>query len=252
MPSQNRCVLFSYAHPDDESFLAAGTICKCRADGAQVVLFTATRGGAGRTGDPPVCSPAELVSVREQELREASRILGIDYLHVHDFPDRDLASTPTDAIREALVRIIRRHRPQVVVTFDPNGANRHPDHVAISRFTTDAIAAAADPRWFPQSGPAHQISRLVWTSVPRPWEAVRQEHLPDLPGVDFMIDTRAWWQEKALALRAHRSQHLATEKHYLKQQDQDQLMAMEVFRQGWGPPLKQRPLDDLFAGLHIG
>jgi N-acetylglucosamine malate deacetylase 2 len=239
--TDSRCILFSYAHPDDESFLAAGTICRYRAEGVQVILFTATRGEAGKAGDPPICTPKELPHVRERELHAAAEILGINVLYLHDFPDRELSGVPTDPIREILVEIIRRHRPQVVVTFDLHGANRHPDHVAISRFTSDAIAAAADPRWFPQLGPAHQPGRLAWNSVPRPWEAARHRGLRDQPGVDFVIDTRQWWQQKALALRAHRSQHLGTEKYFLKQEDQELLMGVEVYRQGWGPPLVHAP-----------
>jgi LmbE family N-acetylglucosaminyl deacetylase len=218
----------------------------------EVILFTATRGGAGKAGDPPVCTAKELPQVRERELRAAAEILGIDSLYLHDFPDRDLSGVPVEQIREVLVGILRRHRPQVVVTFDPHGSNRHPDHVAISRFTSDAIAAAADPRWFPQLGPAHQPARLAWNSVPRPWEAARHQQLRDQPGVDFIIDTRRWWQLKARALRAHRSQHLGTEKYFLRQEDQELLMGMEVYRQGWGPPLASSPTDDLFAGLNTG
>src|SRR5687767_744689 len=145
-------LLFIYAHPDDESFGVAG-IAKMHAErGTDVAIVTATRGDAGRAGEPPICSRAELPARREAELREAARILGINHVTVLDYLDKHLADAPVDKIRRELVRAIRSHRPHVVVTFDPDGANRHPDHVAMSRFASDAVGAAADPRWYPDAG----------------------------------------------------------------------------------------------------
>ena len=114
--------------------------------GSGVVLETATRGERGKRGQPPVCTEDELPACREKELREAAAIIGFHELHLLDYRDRELAGAPVDEMRRTLVPLIRRLRPAVVITFDPNGFNAHPDHVAISRFTSDAIAAAADPR----------------------------------------------------------------------------------------------------------
>src|SRR5262245_7796231 len=140
-------ILFSMAHPDDESFAAAGTIMKYGEAGVASVLVTATRGDKGKVGNPPVCSPEELPALRERELRDAAAIIGVHELHILDYKDRELANAPLDEIRRSLVTLVRRVRPLVVATFDPNGFNAHPDHVAIGRFTADAVAAAADPRW---------------------------------------------------------------------------------------------------------
>ncbi len=151
-------------------------------------------------------------------------------------------------MRERLVSIMRRERPAVVVTFDPSGTNFHADHVAISRFTSDAIAAAADPRWVPEAGAAHRVDRLVW--VPRrPWEVLRSGRPADHPGIDFMIDVRAWLEKKSAALRAHRSQHLSTERIFFSHDDQALTLGHELFRQAWGPPLTTRPASDLWEGL---
>ena len=95
--------------------------------------MTATRGDAGRAGEPAICSRDELPARREAELREAATILGIGDVTVLDYLDKHLAEAPSDKIRRELVEAIRRHRPQIVVTFDPDGANLHPDHVAISQ-----------------------------------------------------------------------------------------------------------------------
>src|SRR6266850_8598944 len=115
------CILVSFAHPDDESFSAAGTAMKYGAAGVRTVLVTATRGERGKAGDPPVCAPEQLAACREQELREAGRIVGFDELHLLDYRDRELADAHPDAIRRSLVSLIRRARPSVVASFDPNG-----------------------------------------------------------------------------------------------------------------------------------
>jgi hypothetical protein len=69
------------------------------------------------------------------------------------------------------------------------------------------------------------------------------------PGVDFVINIEAWHQRKADALRAHRSQHLAIDRIFFNPPDAELLLRVEIFRQGWGPRLPSRPLQDLFAGL---
>jgi LmbE family N-acetylglucosaminyl deacetylase len=243
-----RVILCSFAHPDDESFLVAGVACRYAAT-AQMVLVTATLGDAGKVGDPPLCTREQLPAVREAELHAAVGILGIHHLHLLGYRDRGLADTPPDAICERLVRLIRRYRPQIVITFDPNGANRHEDHVAISRFTSDAVAASSDARWFPDAGDACRVQRLLWTPPVPIWEAGRMTDLARQPGIDFLIDVRPWLQRKRDALRAHRTQHLSIDRVFFNRQDVDQLLSVEVFRQGYGPELGKTPAVDLFEGL---
>jgi LmbE family N-acetylglucosaminyl deacetylase len=244
-------MLFSLAHPDDESFLVAGVSCKYGEQGVHLSLITATLGQAGKVGDPPVCTQEELPKVRKAELASATDLLGIANLHLLGHPDKELASVAPEAIRRQLVEIIRLHRPQIVITFDPNGANLHPDHIAISRFTSDAVSAAADPRWFPESGKAHQVTRLLWPTPMLFWEALRAGKLNDQAGIDFVIDIRSWSQRKAEALRAHRSQHLSIDRIFFNSPDLELLLSAEVFRQAWGPRLLRRPADDLFAGIEL-
>ena len=238
------CLLFVFAHPDDESFSGVGTAMTCAAQGARTAIVTATRGERGKCGDPPICSEAELPAVRELELREAARISGIDEVHVLDYRDRELPEAPPEAIRRTLVGHIRRLRPSVVLTFDPNGFNVHPDHLAISRFASDAIAAAADPRWSPDAGEPHRVPRLLWTPLVPPWEAARIERLDEQPAVDIMLDITPWRDRKAAALRAHRTQHLSIDRYFFSQPDVDRILSLEIWRQAWGPPL-QRPARSL-------
>jgi LmbE family N-acetylglucosaminyl deacetylase len=238
-----------FAHPDDESFSGAGTAMKYGAAGARTVLVTATRGERGKAGDPPICAPKELAACREKELREAAAIIGFDELHLLDYRDRELSDAPPEEIRKTLVLVIRRVRPVVVITFDSNGFNVHPDHVAISRFTSDAIAAAADPRWLPETGSPHIVGRLLWTPTFPPWDAARFERIDTHASADFVIDVSDWRERRIAALRAHRTQHLSIDKYFFDQPDPDRVLAVETWRQAWGPPLTRRPANDIFQGL---
>src|SRR5262249_50677577 len=154
-------ILLVFAHPDDESFVAAGLSRRYADAGAEIALVTATRGEAGSRGDPPLCTVEELPAVGESELRAAARILGIADGPIIGYRDQHLAEVPADAIRAQLVGVLRHHRPHVVVTYDPQGGHGHGDHIAISRFTTDAIGAAGDPRWYRGNGVPHRVQRLL-------------------------------------------------------------------------------------------
>jgi LmbE family N-acetylglucosaminyl deacetylase len=242
-------ILFSFAHPDDESFSGAGTAMKYAAAGARIVLVTATLGERGKAGDPPVCAPDDLAACREKELREAAAIIGVDELHLLGYRDRELADAPPEAVRRSLVSIIRRVRPAVVITFDANGFNVHPDHVAISRFTSDSVSAAADPRWHPETGGPHHVVRMLWTPPFPPWQAATFDSLDNQPGADFVIDVSPWRERRAAALRAHRTQHLSVDRHFFSQPDPARILSMEIWRHGWGPPLRQRPARDILEGL---
>ena len=241
--------LFIFAHPDDESFSSAGTALEYKSAGIRTALVTATRGERGKVGDPPVCTPDERPACRERELREAADVIGFDELHLLGYRDRELADAPPTDVRRTLVSLIRRIRPVIVHTFDPNGFNVHPDHVAISRFTSDAIAVATDPRWYPEEGDAHVVSRLVWIPPIGPWETPRGDRLPAQYGADFVIDITPWRDQKIAALRAHRTQHLSVEKYFFNQPDPDWVLSTELWRQAWGPRLLRRPSSDLLDGL---
>ena len=240
----SRTLLFVFAHPDDESHWGSGLALKCHEEGARTILVTATRGERGTTGG--LCAPEDLARVREDELREAARILKFDELQLLAYVDKALPAAPPDQIRRELVDVIRRERPAIVVTFDPNGITLHIDHLAISRFVTDAIAAAADPRWFPELGDPHQVARLLWTPAVMPWD---EGEFPPRPSVDFLIDTTTWWRERAAALAAHRTQRATLDTLYLKHPDCDRMPSVDVMRQAWGPPLPHRPAADIFTGL---
>lgn len=234
-----KTALFIYAHPDDETFGAAGTICQLRDEGWRVVLVCATRGDKGKCGDPPICTPEELPSRREAELRDAACILGISEIHLLGYRDKELGSAPPDEIRSTLVGIIRAERPRVVFTFDPNGFNVHPDHVAISRFAGDAIAAAADERWYPERGEPHVVHELLWNTLLEPWQEA-SENAGDLPGVDMVIYVDEWAARKEAALRAHKTQHKSVEHHFFSKPNLHQILSVETWRYAWPRPAGSR------------
>ena len=239
--------LFCFAHPDDESFSGAGTAMRYAAAGARIVLVTATLGERGKCGDPPICRPEEIEATRERELREAASIIGFDELHLLGYRDQELAQAPPDDVRRSLVSIIRRVKPAVVLTFDPNGFNAHADHVAISRFTSEAIAAAADGRWHAGAGEPHVVTRLLWTAPIAPWDAARHPRIDEHPGVDFVIDVSGWRDQRIAALRAHRTQHQSIERYFFGRPDLERILSIELWRQGFGPELVERPAREILV-----
>ena len=223
---------------------------KYAAAGARIVLATATLGERGKCGEPPVCAAEDLPKVRERELQAAAAVIGFDEMHLLGYRDRELSEAPVDEMRTKLVTLIRRTRPAVVFTFDPHGFNLHPDHVAISRLTSDAVAAAADPRWLPAAGPAHVVQRLLWTPLLPPWEVAEQAST-DFASADFVVDVSAYVGRRIEALRAHRTQHLSIDRYFFNRPHLERVLATEIWRQGFGPSTPSRPSADILEGLSV-
>jgi len=220
-------ILLILAHPDDETFFAAGTIAKYAESGVDIGLVCATRGERGATGD--LCSIEELPRVREAELREAARILGIRSVDVLPYEDQKLRDVPPGEIRPLIVGAVRRQRPEIVITFDPNGSNQHPDHIAISRFAADAISAAADERLYPELGAAHRIDLLLWDSPVQAFRLNEVSHAHE-PGIDILIDIAPFRDKKEAAMRAHRTQFPGLRKLFCT----EGALSFEAFRVAWG------------------
>ncbi len=153
------CIL---AHPDDESLGTGGTLARCAEEGIETYVVTATRGERGRFGDLPHPGLETVGRTREQELRTAAHVLGVREVNFLDYIDGDLDKADP---HEAVMRIVghlRRIRPQVVITFGPEGAYGHPDHVAICQLATAAVMRAADAAYHPDRHPAHCVSKLYY------------------------------------------------------------------------------------------
>ena len=164
------------AHPDDESLGLGGTLAKYAAEGVEIHLVTATRGERGRFGSlGKGADPAEVGRVREAELRAAAAALGIGDVSILGYPDGAVDQIEAAIAIRAIVWHIRRTRPHVVVTFGPEGAYGHPDHIAVSQFATAAIVCASDSGYDADDGDPllnHRVAKLHYLAWRRhKWEA---------------------------------------------------------------------------------
>jgi LmbE family N-acetylglucosaminyl deacetylase len=160
-----------FAHPDDEAFGTGGTLTKYAAEGNDVYLVTATRGEAGQIAEPDLATSANLPFVREQELRCACQIYGIQPPRFLDYQDGQLAIVNQGQAVGRLVRIIRELRPHVLVTFGLDGIYGHYDHIAVYRWATIAAELAADSGCFPEQledvCQPHQVSKVYFRALPQ-------------------------------------------------------------------------------------
>lgn len=180
-----------HAHPDDECFGTGGVLAKYAAEGIRTVLVTATGGEEGEIHDPDLTEAEarpRLKEIREVELRRAAEILQIGALELLGYRDSGMAGTPANEhpdnfhnadLGEAtgrLVALIRRYRPQALVTYNEDGGYGHPDHLQCHRVTALAFAAAGDPERYPEAGPAWQPAKLYATAWSREaWRKLRDE-----------------------------------------------------------------------------
>src|SRR5947209_14298437 len=182
------CLLGCYAHPDDEVFGLGGTLVRYGRTGVRTALVCATRGEAGQISDPSLATPETLGEVREGEMRAAAEVLGVNDLTFLDYRDGTLAQVDPEEIIGKLVRVMRRLRPQVVVTFDAKGGYGHPDHVTIHRCTVAAFEQAGDPNRYPDQVSEgflpHAPERLYVTTFPRR-VMVRVREMMRAAGGDF-------------------------------------------------------------------
>jgi LmbE family N-acetylglucosaminyl deacetylase len=144
-------VLSIHAHPDDQEFTVGGTLAKWAAAGSTVITVCITSGGAGSNEYTPAGMTREaLVPIREEEQRNACRVLGISEVIFLGYEDGLLE--PSLALRRDLTRIVRRHRPDAVICGDPTvrfyGQSylNHPDHRAAADVTLDAVFPSAETR----------------------------------------------------------------------------------------------------------
>lgn len=176
--SNQRTLLAVLAHPDDESFGMGGTLALYAEQGVNVHLVCATRGEVGEVGPEYLKEYTSIADLRESELRCAASHLGLTEVHFLDYrdsgmpgsPDNDhpnsLVSAPVEEVAAKVVDHIRQLKPQIVLTFDPIGGYRHPDHIHIHEATKLAFSLAGDtafestlPPYTPQKLYYHTISK---------------------------------------------------------------------------------------------
>jgi LmbE family N-acetylglucosaminyl deacetylase len=187
-------VLAVYAHPDDADVGCGGTLARWATAGSAVHLVVCTDGGKG-TRDPGVV-PAQLAAERAAELEASSALIGLSSVDNLGFPDGELADS--EAFRCTLVARVRALRPDVVCGHDPTAVFfgqdyfNHRDHRIAGAALLDAVApASALPHYFPDAGPAHQVSTVLLSGTLEP---------------DEWIDVTDTIEAKAAAVECHRTQ----------------------------------------------
>jgi mycothiol S-conjugate amidase len=172
------CLLTVHAHPDDEASKGAGTVARYHAEGVRTVLVTCTGGEEGDILNPAMDRPdvrEHLAEIRGRELRRAAEIIGYDEVVMLGYRDsgmpgkpsnedpRSFAVAPLDEAVGRLVGVIRRERPQVIVTYPKDQTGYpHPDHIRVNEISEIAFEAAGDPERFPSAGPPWQPLRLCY------------------------------------------------------------------------------------------
>jgi len=203
----DRRLLAVFAHPDDETFRCGGTLALLARRGVRVWVLCATRGEAG----VPNMDPEETGRIREAELQCACRALGIEPPRFLDYQDATLEQVNGAEAVAQVTSVVRELRPQVLLTWPPDGMSGHPDHVAVSRWAGEAFQRAADPAYpVHQAGgrPPHAAAALYHIVVPRsvaevvgfPPHSVADEE------VSLTVDVGPVWEQKLAAIRCHRSQ----------------------------------------------
>ena len=220
----NLKLLCVFAHPDDESLANGGVLARYAAEGVETSLVVATRGERGWLGDDAAYPGSEAFGRRrEAEVRAAASVLGLRQVAFLDYRDGELdRADPAEAIAR-IAGHLRRVRPDVVLTFAPDGAYGHPDHIAICQFTTAALVRAAHPAALPASDlTPHGVAKLYYMVATQQlfeaYQAVFGLLVMHIDGserrgvgwpewaITTRIDTRAYRQTAWQAILCHESQ----------------------------------------------
>ncbi len=235
-----KVLLSVLAHPDDESFGMGGTLALYAQQGWDVYLVCATRGEAGTVDPHHLEGFNSIAELREGELRCAAQHLGLKdvfFLGYHDsgmpgmeanqHPQAQI-NAPIEEVAAKVVKYIRELKPEIMVTFDPIGGYRHPDHIHIHQATVLAFEKASDASFHPEAGSPFQPGKLYFHTIPRgflkfavrlirlfggdptKWGRNKDIDLASLADVNFpthaRIDYTKVAEKKTLASACHASQ----------------------------------------------
>ena len=263
-------LLAIFAHPDDEAFGTGGTLARYAAEGVRVRLICATRGESGKLTDPDQDASRGIAALREDELKEACRALGLEppvFLDYHDSGRQErtqyhnpkaLMNVDDGEIELELRKHIAELEPTLLLTFDPHGVYGHIDHVKIHRATNAAFWSADGVTNAPPK-------RLFYTALASEWMRAMQETRgrsplaeldPGVYGVDkdtfaAVLDVSRFKDQKEAAVRAHRSQ-TGPQSSFADMPDEmwQEMFLKETFTLGGlRGSFPDMPVDDLFAGL---
>ena len=281
---QPLALLTVHAHPDDESSKGAGTVARYAAQGVRAVLVCCTGGEAGDILNPAMDRPDvrdRLSEVRADELATATRIIGYDEVVMLGYRDSGMPDSEANAdprsfaradLHEAvgrLVAVIRRVRPQVVVTYpEDQQGYPHPDHLRVHEITFPAVDAAADPSACPGAGEPWTVSKEYYTTWSRGRVVAMHEKVLELglespfdagwldrPSSDGLIttrvDTTGVADVRRRALIAHATQVDPASKFWfgLPPDVADLVYPIDEYVLARTTVETSTPEDDLFAGL---
>jgi dephospho-CoA kinase len=222
-------LLAMFAHPDDETFSIGGTLARYADAGVDVHLWCATAGEAGTLHGERV-SKEELRAVRTKELSQVVEVLGIHELHLQEFPDGRLDPSDPEG-HAAATDVLQRLRPDIVVTFGPDGVTGHADHLAVHEWSARAWVAAGLP------------GQIYYVTYPEDVAAQLSSRLTGRPTnqITARLDVRPWQDVKLAAIQGHASQRFPFP---VEAPPGKQLLEREWFAGGSGGPV---PLADLFG-----
>lgn len=277
-------LLSVHAHPDDEASKGASTVAKYVAEGVEATLVCCTGGEAGDIINPAMDRPevrADLGAVRQAELDASVAIIGFSELVMLGYRDsgmpdspenadpRCFARAPLDEAVERLVRVIRRVRPHVILTYgEEQSGYPHPDHLRVHDISRPAWEAAGDPTAFPDAGEPWTPSKLYYSAWARArfvalheafgaagLESPFDQKWFDRPSHDHLIttriDIRGWYPVRSAALRAHATQIDPEERFWFGLPDDvvEASYPWEDYQLAESRVPTELPEDDLFAGL---
>jgi LmbE family N-acetylglucosaminyl deacetylase len=208
-------LLAVFAHPDDESLVAGGTLAACSAAGVEVRVVSVTHGEEGPIADLSLATRETLGAVRASELRAAADALGVRAVECLAYPDGALRWSDAGRLRDDLAGRIRDWRPDAVVTFGPEGLYWHFDHVAVHRAATAALDAVTGEGYAPYvyyaTWPDGLAESLVSAAAGRGRPADLWGLSPACFGapaatITTVADVRPFLAAKLRALRSHRTQ----------------------------------------------
>lgn len=211
--TQSLKLLAVFAHPDDESLGMGGTLAKYSAEGVETHLICASRGERGWFG-PEESNPGweGLGKIRTKELENAVNELGVKGLHFLGYIDGDVDQADHAEAIGRIVTHIRRIKPQVVVTFPPDGNYGHPDHIAIGQFASAALVCAADSSYHdPEKLPAHRVSKLYYMVDSEGFVKLIEPFVGDITfPVGDQIRGEVPWKEWMITTRIEMAEHCRT------------------------------------------
>ncbi len=209
MDNSAHTVLAVLAHPDDESFGMGGTLALYARRGFNVYLVCATRGEVGTVDPEHMQHFGSIAELREAELRCAAEHLGLKQVFFLDYRDSGMPGSPdnqhpdaqvahpVDEVAGKVVRYIRELKPDVVLTFDPIGGYRHPDHIHIHQATVLAFEKAGDASFHPESGAPFKPRALYFHVFPHGFLRAATRIMPI-----FGMDPRRFGRNKDVDLKA--------------------------------------------------